>query len=76
MEIPRVAEQLPHLNIRPLACDIDEETVANLLMNRLWHRHHRRFDKADRIRDALAPFVEIMDDAEGTLWMWRPVGEG
>jgi cysteinyl-tRNA synthetase len=73
---PRVMPAFPVFNIKPVSYDVDEEFIENMLMNRLWHKRHRRFKESDAIRDAIVQYIEIMDDALGTLWMWRPVLNG
>jgi hypothetical protein len=70
---PRVMPAIPAFNIKPVSYDVDGEFIENMLMNRLWHKRHRRFKESDAIRDAIVQYIEIMDDELGTLWMWRPV---
>ncbi len=73
---PRVMPAIHAFNIKPVSYDVDEKFIENMLMNRLWHKRHRRFKESDAIRDAIDEYIEIMDDSLGTLWMWRPVLNG
>jgi hypothetical protein len=74
--VPRVEEDISFLNIRPKDYPdyINVDSIIRLLYQRLYHKLvEKNYDAADKLRDYLSQYVEIMDDVEGTKWMWRPV---
>ena len=63
------------LGVRPIDYPdyLNDESVEHLLYQRLYHKWvEKDFDKSDKIRDFLLPYVEIMDNKESTNWAWKP----
>lgn len=69
----RIAEHMPAFNIKPKDYTIDEKEIVNLLWNRQWHKHHKRYKEADLIKDILSDWIKMFDDKDGILWEWKPI---
>ena len=71
--IPIIEQEM--LSVRPVDYPdhLTDDSVKHLLYQRLYHKLvEKDYSKSDKIRDFLTPYIDIMDDKEGTTWSWKP----